>query len=337
MLDVALRDVSYAVPRSQFAIRDVTLSFPKSTHTAIVGPPAGGVSVLLGLIAGDLYPDSGAILIGTRDVTKIPRARRPLLAVTRDIDAPARWSVRHLLIAAVRQRSLDRVDRQRELDLAIEKWQLTALLGRALRSLSTTERTRAHVARIELLKPAILLADRALEDDSVADEFYRTLRVFGTTVISGPAAHRELGFTDRIVVLEGGRVVQDGTFSRVYRQPASLAAALATGDGNAIPIVVRGKTVESAIGSWELSEPPFQGEGIAVIRPHDFVIAERGAESDVIFGIEEAVFRGDHWLATGMLTGGVALRVALPPDTEVHKGRLLALCYDPTRFAIYRR
>jgi ABC-type multidrug transport system ATPase subunit len=216
MLDVSLTDATLG-----------TVIFPGSTHTAIVGPAGSGKSMLLQILAGDRKPQSGQVRIGSRDVTNIKRARRPLLYTTSAIDAPSRWSVRHLLVAAARQRTIDREDRQHEIELATTKWNL--LLDRRLDTLSSTERTRANLARIEILKPAILIADRILEganpSENLADEFYRTLRVIGTTVITAPSSIAELGSIDRVIVLDGGRVVQQGMPSEVYANPRSEAAA----------------------------------------------------------------------------------------------------------------
>jgi ABC-type Fe3+/spermidine/putrescine transport system ATPase subunit len=337
VLDVALENISLGN-----RVHDITLTFPKSTHTAIVGAAGAGASTLLQIIAGQLRPSAGHINIGAHDVTKLAASRRPLLFATGEIDAPSRWSVDHLLIAAVRQRSLDRVDRQREYEQTIEKWRLSALTGRSLRSLSSSERAIAHLAQIELLRPAILVADRLLEPlnpsiaASTSDAFYRTLRVMGTTAISAPANAYELGMTDRLVVLDKGRVVQNDFAPRIYRNPASESAAMATGDVNVIPITIRGKDVESPIGSWTANDATFEGNGIALARPEDFFVAEKGQESDLIFGIEEASFQSGRWIATGILTGALNLRVALPGDAAVHKGRLIPLRFDPARFTLLR-
>jgi hypothetical protein len=88
------------------------------------------------------------------------------------------------------------------------------------------------------------------------------------------------------------------------------------------------------IGSWEIDPPPFQGEGVALVRPADFAAARPGEDSDVIFAVEEAGFAAGRWIARGMLTGGVTLRVELPAGSKVHKGRVLALRYDPARFSL---
>lgn len=335
MLEVALQNVSFAYGDSQFALRDITLTFPPNSHTAVVGPPACGASTLLRIITGDLRPSAGDVRIGARSVTDLRASRRPLLYVTERISEPQRWSVRHLLVAAVRQRSLDRVDRHREYDLAVAKWHLKDLVERPLRSLSSSERALVSAARIELLRPAILIADRVLESASaaVADDFYRTLRVMGTTVITAPASKAELGLTDRVVVLENGRVVQESSPSHVYRHPVSEAAAVATGEVNKIPITVRGNVVDSPIGSWQ-ANPGFEGPGVALTRPEDFSIAAKGEESDLIFAIEEASFREGRWLATGILSGGINLRVSLPGDVAVAKGRLLPLRFDASRFTV---
>jgi len=338
MLDVSVHNLSFAYPG--FALRDVSLTFPRSTHTAVVGPAGCGASTLLQIIAGAIRPDSGEVRIGSRVVNDLKAGRRPLLHAASSIDAPRRWSVRHLLIAAARQRTLDREDRQHEVELATSKWRLVDLLDRRLDSLSSTEEVRAHLARIEILKPAILLGDRMLErlnlaeSVTIVDEWYRTLRVLGTTVISAPSSLIEIGASDRVVVLDDGRVVQQGVPSEIYGDPRGEAAAMATGDVNAIPVTVRGNVVESLIGSWDLATPPFQGSGIALARPGDFTLAGPNEESDLIFGVEEASFYDGAWHARGLLSGAFLLRVTLPGSIEIHKGKLLALRYDAGRFRL---
>jgi len=337
VLDVALRNVAF-----RYGVRGVTLTFPGKSHTSITGPPACGATTLLRLVAGTLKPAAGEVILGTRVVNGIKASRRPLLFVTSEPDVPGRWSVQHALIAAVRTRTLDRIDRHREYALAAEAWELVPLLERRIDSLSSTEIARVQCARIELLKPAILLADRLLERvsasarDQLADALYRTLRVIGATVLSAPAARGELAFTDRIVVLDDGRVVQTGGAFEVFTNPLSEAAAIATGEFDAIPITIRGNTVESVIGSWEV-DPPFQGSGVALVRPGDFSPVRPGEDSDFVFGVEEAGFANGRWIARGLLSGSISLRVELPPDATVHKGRLMALRYDPSRFRLFPR
>ena len=337
MLDVALRNAS------NFALRDVTLLFRKSTHTAIVGPAGCGASTLLRVISGHLKLARGEVIIGSRVANAIKPSARPLLYATSALDVPGRWSVQHALIAAVRQRTLDRVDRQHEYELAVEQWGLRGFVERRVDSLSSSEQTLVQLARIELLRPGVVVIDRVLERMNpaelprVADRFYRMLRVIGATVISAPASRIELGLTDHVVVLDQGRVVQEASAAELYAEPLTEAAGAATGDVNVVPVTIRGNVVESVIGAWDLANPPFSGSGIALIRPDDFSITPPGEDSDLIFGVEEASFQDGRWLATGMLSGSVMLRISLPAGARVHKGKLLALRYDPARIRLIRR
>ena len=343
MLDIALRNVSYRYPKGTFALRDVSLLFTRQTHTLVAGPAGCGASTLLKLIAGTLRPNSGDVILGARVANAIKASSRPLLFATSKLEIPGRWSVEHALINAVRQRTLDRIDRHRELQLAVSKWSLGALTSRRVDTLSSSEQTLVQLARIELLRPGVAVLDRLLEHvnpaavQSVAGDFYRTLRVLGTTVISAPATHVELGLTGRMVVLDDGAVVQEGGVAELYAEPLQEATARATGEINIVPVTIHGRTVSSVIGEWEIETAPFSGSGIALIRPEDFSIPAAGEESDLIFGVEEASFRDGRWHVAGMLTGGVILHVTLPRDARVHKGKLLPLRYDPSRVRLIRR
>src|SRR5919206_3182199 len=152
----AMLDISLSVDGVQVTVA-------AGTHAAVIGPPGCGASTLLRVIAGDLHAPGANVRMGMRSVDDLPRRRRPLLYATSDAEAPGRWSVQHLLVAAARTRSLDREDRLHELQLAAAKWHLDALLTRRLDSLSSTERAYANLARVELLRPGVLVADRLLE------------------------------------------------------------------------------------------------------------------------------------------------------------------------------
>lgn len=343
MLDVSLHEVSFQYPRGGFALRDLSATFPRSTCTALIGSGASGLSTILKILRGELRPSRGDVRIGTRAVTSLKPDRRPLLFVTPDPHVSGRWSVQHALVAAVRARSLDRIDRLREYELAAAKWRLNDLLEQRVDTLSASELLRLQLARIELLRPGILLADRLLERcnpaelPQLADEWYRTLRVMGTTVIAVPAAMIELGYADSAIVVDRGHIVQQGSPASIFTRPGSEAAALASGDVNVIPVSIRGGVVESVMGSWTVNPPPFEGNGVALARPGAFAIAGPGEESDLIFGVEEASFRENGWLLRGLLSGSVPLRILVPAEAKMHKGKLLPLRYDAQQFILISR
>jgi len=343
MLEIHLSGVTLRDSKSGFAIRELSVDFPRQSHTALVGASGSGKSILLELISGERRPDAGIVQFGARDVTRLRRSKRPVLAWHRESSLIGRWSVRHLLVAAARQRSLDFADRVREIDLAVEKWTLARLMDRSIRDLSSTEQLRAHLAQIELLKPAVFVAERlfsrstATSFRSLADEFYRTLRVTGTTVVSEISSPRELDFCDQVVVMDYGSIVQKGTPRELWDKPASPEAALAIGEANLVPVLVRGLEVTSPIGWWRLSSPLFEGSGMAVVRPTDFLIPAPGHDSDLIFGVEEAGFSEGMWDLRGVLTGGTQLHVRIADSGRMHKGKLIPLKFDSSRVPLFPR
>jgi ABC-type sulfate/molybdate transport systems ATPase subunit len=158
------------------------------------------------------------------------------------------------------------------------------------------------------------------------------MRVIGTTVIFAPSAIEELALADEVVVLDDGVAVQQGPYRRVYAGPESEAVARATGDVSVVPLTIRNGVVHSVIGSWP--SEAFEGSGIALCRPEHFTLAERGQESDVLLAIESARFAAGRWLVSGNLSGAVTLTVSLDATQTVSRGKLLALRYDPERFAL---
>lgn len=312
------------------------------THTIIAGPPGSGKSTLLRLITGEIKPLGGIVRIGARDATNLSPRKRPILFVSGLADVPGCWSVQHLLVASIARRSLDRAGRFTELERLVESWSLAPLLGRRLDSLSSDERLVARIASIEGRRPAVLVMERFFESSSashcvaLSNRFHRMLRGLGTTVVSELSAFDEAQFADRVIVIDEGFVIQEGTPHAVYRQPASIAAARALGTVNVLPAVVRGRIVETSAGMWEVEESAFDGEGSALIRPEDLKAVEPGDESDFIFGVEEAGFAPGGWNLRGFLPGGQVLEVFLPSTSAVRKGQLIPLRLDPARLVIVR-
>jgi ABC-type Fe3+/spermidine/putrescine transport system ATPase subunit len=250
--------------------------------------------------------------------------------------APARWSVRHLLVSAARQQKRGFDERMAVIDAAASRWGLSSLLDRKIGTLADSERVRAKLAQIELLRPAVVVAERLFAPLSPSDrasfaaEFHRALRATGATVLTEVSSWSEVALCDRVAVLESGRLIQGGAPADVYRRPVSRVAAAAMGIVNAIPVIVRGGEVDSAIGQWTDSNCGIEGNGFALLRPDDFEVALPGEESDFILTIEEATFAEGAWRVRGMLSGETILQANLRTDDPPKVRRPLALRFDRT-------
>lgn len=341
MLDVAFDRVRLHL-RSSGASLDFDLRFAAGRHTAIIGPEGAGKTRLLHLVAGEARPDSGEITIGRQIVNRVPASGRPVMLTSRDASFPERWTVRHALVASLQRRRSDRDNRLDAFDSLVEDWELGRLLDRRMRDLSSSERLRVRLARIEGFHPAILLSERLFDGASwsavldLAGTFHRAIRGIGSTLIAEISHAEELTFYDRLVVVSEGRVVQEGLPQAVIEAPCSVDAARAGGPVNQLDVTIEGNRARSVIGEWTVHDPPFQGAGIALARPWHFRLVPPGEESDFVLAIDTAAYGNGDWHITGLVTGGSPLEVRLPGTIPIHKGKLLALACEPSRFVLVR-
>jgi len=319
----------------------LSLSFPRSEHLALAGPPASGKSTILAILHGSVRISSGTVSAGGRDVTGMKASRRPLFH-NRLTDPPsARWSVRRLLIRAARSREgLSLTERVAAIEEVSESWRIAHLLDRRCGDLSTHELLAARLAQIELFRPAVLLAERMFEGASAGsagdlqERFWGLMRAAGCTVVHEIAHPDEIAWADRVVLLETGRVVVDAQPREAYSAaPFSLASLLAP--TSSFPVILRGGQIESPIGFWNIQAPPFEGKGFALVHPADFELAGAGEESDFFVNVSEARFFGGRWEVRGTLSGGTVLRVWLPPEQQIRRGKLLPLRLDPERMRLF--
>ena len=226
-------------PRSEIALRlaDVSLSFGKlsilqdlnlSVHkgeaVALVGLSGSGKSTILRLVAGLLRPDSGHVHVA---------GGRPQMVFQDAISSLTPWlTVGEQLAERLRPLRLSRNVVRRRIEVALGEVGLTADAARALpRELSGGQAQRVAVARAIVVPPDVLLCDEPISamDVSLAAQ---TLNLLGDVrrrlgmamvfVTHDLAAARII--SDRIVVLDGGRIVEDGAAETVVTHPASMQA-----------------------------------------------------------------------------------------------------------------
>ncbi len=214
------------------ALAPTDLQLPRAKTSVLIGPSGGGKSTVLRLIAGLIQPSVGSILIDGQELS--PRTVRPIRRrlgyVIQDGGLFPHLTARQNILLAAREFGLLTAELTQRLD------ELRALvrlkseeLGRYPLELSGGQRQRVSLLRALMLKPDLLLLDEPLGalDPMVRasllvdlKEIFRQLRptVVLVTHDLGEAAH----FADHMVLLNGGRVVQQGTYSEISGEPAEL-------------------------------------------------------------------------------------------------------------------
>lgn len=248
---------------------------------AILGPSGGGKTTLLRLVAGLLLPDEGHLLIGGREATRLPPEARRLGYVFQDYALWPHLSAQQHLELVMQGTRGDAPPAERAAALL-----RTVGLQDHARSrpgqLSGGQRQRIALARALAVRPDLVLLD---EPYSALDPVLReTLRGDVADLLrqEGRAAlhvthdpDEALSVADRLVVLSGGDLVDEGEPEQVYRQPRSLASARALGRLNELVMTAEQQTVR--LGTLQWPAPAREGPVTLAFRWED-VRATQGEE-----------------------------------------------------------
>lgn len=232
------------------ALSDVSLCALAGEVTALIGPNGAGKSTLINCATGIDRPDAGEVLLGGRAITGLPAHHVAALGVARtfqNLRLFPRLSVldnvlcgltveagRSLLGALLRLPALRNRERRLRLQAlaALDRFGLTALADWPVGVLAYGDRKRVELARAVVSEPRLLLLDEpvaglnATETAAVGAEI-RRLRAQGYTVLLVEHdMELVMNVADRVVVLDGGRCIAQGTPAEVRRNPLVLEAYL---------------------------------------------------------------------------------------------------------------
>lgn len=251
----------------QVALQDLSLEIRTGELFFLLGPSGCGKTTCLRIIAGFTPPDSGRLLFGQRDMTKVPPYRRNTGMVFQNY---ALWP--HMTVSAnveygLKVRKIKREERQRRLQTVLEMVRLEGLGQRYPGQLSGGQQQRVALARALVIEPDVLLLDEPLSNLDAAlrlemrQDIARLQRATGVTAVYVTHDQEEaLSIADRIAVLKDGELQQVGTPRELYQAPASRFVAVFLGETNLLPGVVSradatSAEVQTAMGSLQSASP----------------------------------------------------------------------------------
>jgi putative spermidine/putrescine transport system ATP-binding protein len=305
------------------AVSDVNLSVAKGEFISLLGPSGCGKTTTLQMIAGLVEPTSGRITLDGRDITHEKPDRRGLGIVFQSYALFPHMTVAQNVSFGLEMRKVIRAERESRVKQALALVQLSALADRYPRQLSGGQRQRVAVARALVIDPPVLLLDEPLSnlDAKLREEMQFELRgiqqrVGTTTIMVTHDQSEALSMSDRVVVMEQGRVIQVDAPYRLYENPATPFISSFVGKMNRLSGVWRGRGVE--IGGRVL---PCDGAGFAdgdaavlAIRPEKIGLRAHGA--GVIDGqVKGRFFLGGSWYFTVDTPAGL-IGVSLPNSGE---------------------
>ena len=337
----------------------IDLAVGKGELVSLLGPSGCGKSTLLRLVAGFIRPELGRIEIDGKDLTRTPTHRRGIGIVHQ---SHALWP--HLTVAenigfGLEMRKVKRSERQRQVLEMLDVVGLGGFERRLPTELSGGQQQRVALARALVIRPDVLLLDEPLSSlDAnlrvhLREEIRRIQRDLGvTTVFVTHDREEAMAVSDRIVILDRGTIVQEGTATELYRSPVSafvmgFTGSMVTFRGTMVAAGAEQIGVTSAFGHFPVDrnglvcEP---GEDVQLcVRPDDFRLAP--AAHDAAGGglgldgtLDEVAFLGTSAEVRVRLGGGERVEVRLHPRqiTELPAaGSAVRLYVDPDHIHVF--
>jgi putative spermidine/putrescine transport system ATP-binding protein len=221
------------------AVNDVCLTIEAGEFITLLGPSGSGKTTTLMMIAGFGFPTDGEIYIDSRPIVRTPPHRRNIGMVFQNYALFPHMTVAQNVGFPLRQRSIDRNIIERRIVEVLEIVQLSGYQGRYPRQLSGGQQQRVALARAIIFNPRVLLMDEPLSalDKQLREglqlEIKRLHQQLGITFIYVTHDQREaLVMSDRIAVMNNGRIEQVGSPADLYDRPANRFVASFVGESN---------------------------------------------------------------------------------------------------------
>jgi putative spermidine/putrescine transport system ATP-binding protein len=288
----------------QPVVNDADLSIGKGEFVSLLGPSGCGKTTTLQMIAGIVEPTAGRIMLDGRDITREKPNTRGLGVVFQSYALFPHMTVAQNVGFGLEMRKIARAERDERIARILALVQLGPMADRYPRQLSGGQRQRVAIARALVIAPPVLLLDEPLSNldaklrEEMQFELRRIQRSVGTTTIMVTHDQAEaLSISDRVVVMEKGRMVQVAAPFELYERPATPAISTFVGKMNRLEGVWRSGALVVA-GTPLHSDAQAGPDGAAAtltIRPEKIQL--RNAGSGIVDGrVANRFFLGSHWL-----------------------------------------
>jgi len=332
------------------AVRDLDLAVRDGEFLTLLGPSGCGKTTTLRMIAGLVAPSAGTIRIGAADVTRIPPQRRSLGMVFQDYALfPHLTVAENIAFGMVERRTAKSQIRRRVTEL-LDLIRLPEVGDRYPSQISGGQQQRVALARAVAVEPQVLLMDEPLGalDLKLREAMQIELRNIQqalsiTTIYVTHDQTEAMSLSDRIAVMNGGRIEQLGTPDAVYERPRTRFVAGFIGKINFFAGEIVGRDGVFAMLRWadrvlrapagEAGADP-RGKFVLAVRPEHITISPDGGEgrpvNRIAGTVTQIVYTGNliHALVE-LPTRETIIAEARPAQLALRSGSAVVLSWDP--------
>lgn len=311
------------------ALHPVSITVERGEFVTILGPSGCGKSTLLRILTGISQPSGGEIHLGGKRIDQAPPEARDIAMVFQSYALFPHMSVAKNLGFGLKMKKVAKDERARRIAHALEICNLAGLVDRMPRQLSGGQQQRVALARAIVMQPSLLLFDEPLSNldaklrDTLRHELTELHRRIGATSLYVTHDQAEaMAMSDRIVVMNAGRVVEVGTPLELYRAPKHAFTAGFLGQTNLMPVLAEGRHAQLPWGQSVTLDATAAGSAQISVRPENIHISADEVGAGTVSAVS---FMGANALYTVEI-GGHQIKISQSgAENLIDAGRRVAL------------
>ena len=283
---IRVEDLNISLPG--FDLSNINLSIEENEFFILMGPTGAGKTVLLEAIAGLVPIKSGKILIGEKDITRLPPEKRGISIVYQDYALFPHLTVLENITYGLHFHRIDKAQAEKRLNRLLEVVNLSHLKERLPVNLSGGEKQRVALARALMVEPKVLLLDEPLSalDPNFREEVRNALKRLhqssNTTFLMVTHDFVEvLSLAGRAAVMNKGRIEQTGQVKEIFEKPASPFVADFVGMKNLFKASFSGTHAMVLGVRIEIGRTVDPSSQYLAVRPEDIVISRNKFSSSM--------------------------------------------------------
>jgi putative spermidine/putrescine transport system ATP-binding protein len=320
---IAVRDVVKTYG-SFHAVDRISIDIEPGEFITLLGPSGSGKTTLLNLVAGFQSLDSGEILVDGKPVHNVPTHKRGFGMVFQSYALFPNMTVSQNVAFPLRMAGVDRATTDRRVAETLEIMRLTEHAAKSPSQMSGGQQQRVAIARAIVRRPKVVLMDEPLSAldrrlrEQIQIEIRDLHRTIGSTILFVTHDQGEaLTMSDRIAVLNAGKIVQIGRPLDIYRHPIDRFVASFVGESNLIEAEIMQKrgttlTMKNRAGyvfNAESRDTIDVGRATVLVRPERIAVSNEPSANSTPVSVTSAIFLGEILRIEAQMEGGDPLLI----------------------------